>query len=69
MKLKSVRCGICDSWHGAYRNHCYNCGAAKFNGKYFDYSELMSGRVLEMVKGIYTSPTLRHLSRTAAQNG
>jgi hypothetical protein len=69
MKLKSVRCGICDSWNGAYRNHCYVCGATRsINNRHYNYAELMQGRMLEMRRGVTFGSALRHLSRTAAQN-
>jgi len=29
MRIKLIRCGICDSWLGTWRDHCHICGATR----------------------------------------
>jgi hypothetical protein len=64
VKLKSLRCGICDSWNGAYRNHCAFCGstrAIKVNGHpvHLDYAKLTLGQSLQIVRGVPSDLALR----------
>lgn len=70
MKLKSIRCGICDTWNHASRNHCYFCGstrAIKVGSKVYhlDYTALMQGKNLEIVRGTYSHLTLSLFSDRA----
>jgi hypothetical protein len=41
MKLKSLRCAICDKWYMANRNHCPWCGATQavvIDGKMYNFN-------------------------------
>ena len=67
MKLKSIRCGICDTWNIASRNHCYYCGstrAIKVGHKVFhlNYTALVNGRNLQVVRGTWAHLTLKNLA-------
>lgn len=54
MKLILVRCGICDMFFGAWRNHCQHCGATRAMkiGKKVYHFDVVNR--LQMVKGFYT---------------
>lgn len=68
MKLKSIRCGICDTWNIAERNHCYFCGssrAIKIGNRvmHFNYASMMSGHFVQVVRGTWSHLTLKNLAR------
>jgi len=67
MKAKLLRCNVCDSWNGAYRNHCQYCGATRtvHIGKHFinlDYAKLTQGKSVQIVRGIPADYALRRLT-------
>lgn len=49
MKLTSIRCMICDTWRGAWRTHCDNCGARKGGRTHYDVIER---GIIELVRGV-----------------
>lgn len=54
MKLKSLRCQICDHWYGAFRNHCPACGSTrgmKMNGRIFHFD--VGNGMRQVVKGFF----------------
>ncbi len=54
MKLKLLRCSICDFWYAPFREHCPSCGASigcVLHGKIV-HVDVASGR--QLVKGFYT---------------
>lgn len=67
MKVTSIRCGICDTWNIASRNHCYFCGATRAmkvmnRVLHFNYTALMQGKNVQMVRGTWSNLTLKNLA-------
>ena len=55
MKLKLLKCGICDTWHNpAIRQHCPYCGAMalRITTRKTRYYSINSLRAIEVVRGI-----------------
>ena len=66
MKVKALRCDICNTWNGVFRNHCFYCGASRaivVNGKCInlDYEKLMQGQTLQVVTGFWQNRSLANL--------
>jgi hypothetical protein len=67
MKLKLIRCGICDAWIFAEHNHCRVCGstrAIRINNRnvYLNYARLTQGETLQIARSIPLDRALHHLS-------
>jgi len=65
MKIKLIKCGVCDSWHSPWNNvrgimHCSHCGAhhrsnvfiAPADGPAMKKTYHLNSRGIEMVRGV-----------------